>query len=96
MHNEKKKKTNCNNNKSYYSELESSKKWIICMSYLWFEWVQNDKLSKICKDAKNVPRKNASTSNGKMVIDVKIVTIKMNVVDVNVAIRNKIIEEHVL
>lgn len=66
------------------------------MSYLWFEWVQNDKLSKICKDAKNVPRKNASTSNGKMVIDVKKITIKMNVVDVNVAIRNKIIEEHVL
>ncbi len=66
------------------------------MSYLWLEWVQNDKLSKICKDAKNVPRKNASTSNGKMVTKVKIVTIKMNVVDVNVAIRSKIIEEHVL
>jgi hypothetical protein len=53
-------------------------------------------LSKICKDAKNVPRKNALTSNGKMVTNVKIVTIKINVVDVNVAIRSKIIEEHVL
>jgi hypothetical protein len=66
------------------------------MSYLWFEWVQNDKLSKICKDAKNVLKKNASTSNGKMVIDVKTIIIKMNVVDVNVAIKSKIIEEHVL
>jgi hypothetical protein len=28
-------------------------------------WTQNDKLSKICKDVKKVPKKNASTSNGK-------------------------------
>jgi hypothetical protein len=40
------------------------------MSYLWFEWTQNDKLSKICKDAEDVPRKNALTSNGKMVANV--------------------------
>jgi hypothetical protein len=66
------------------------------MSYLWFEWTQNDKLSKICKDAEDVPRKNASTSNGKMVADVKKITIKINVVDVNVVIRSKITKEHVL
>jgi hypothetical protein len=33
------------------------------MSYLWFEWTQDDKLSKFCKDAKDVLRENASTSN---------------------------------
>jgi hypothetical protein len=53
-------------------------------------------LSKICKDVEDVPRKNASTSNGKMVANVKIIIIKINVVDVNVAIRSRIIEEHVL
>jgi hypothetical protein len=41
------------------------------MSYLWFEWTQDDRLSIICKDAKNVSRENASTSNGKVVVDVK-------------------------
>jgi hypothetical protein len=27
------------------------------MSYMWFEWTQDDRLSKICKDVKDVPRK---------------------------------------
>ncbi len=50
---------------------KSLEKCIICMSYLWFEWTQDDKLSTICKDAKDVSRENASTSNGKVVVDVK-------------------------
>jgi len=46
-------------------------KWIICMSYQQFEWTQDDKLSIICKDTKDVSRENASTSNGKVVVNVK-------------------------
>ncbi len=26
------------------------------MSNLWFEWTQDDKMSKICRDEKDVPR----------------------------------------
>jgi hypothetical protein len=28
----------------------------MCMSNLWFEWTQDDRMSKICRDAKDVPR----------------------------------------
>jgi hypothetical protein len=49
---------NYSNNKSYHFKLETLEEWIICMSYLWFEWTQDDRLSKIYKDAKEVPRKN--------------------------------------
>ncbi len=66
------------------------------MSYLWFEWTQNDKLSKICKDVKMFQGKSASTSNGKMVADVKTITNKMNALDVNVVLRSRITEKHVL
>jgi hypothetical protein len=57
--------------KATIQKKKSLEKWIICMSYLWFEWTQDDRLSIICKDAKNVSRENASTSNGKVVVDVK-------------------------
>jgi len=50
-----KKGANCNNNKSYYSKSKTSKDCIMCMTYMWHEWTQDDKLSKICKDVKGVP-----------------------------------------
>ncbi len=57
MQSEGEGRANYSNDKGYHSKLETLKEWIICMSYLWFEWTQDDRLSKICKDVKDVPRK---------------------------------------
>jgi hypothetical protein len=53
----------------------------------------NDKLSKICKDAKDVPRKKISTLDGNVVTNVKTIIVEVNVLHVNVATRSRIIEE---
>ncbi len=65
------------------------------MSYMWFEWTQDYKLPKIYIDAKDVPRQKASSIDGKSVNNVKTITAIVNVVDVNVATKNMIIEEQV-
>jgi hypothetical protein len=64
------------------------------MSYMWFEWTQDDKLSKFCKDVTNVPRKkciNLKWKSGGSCYSHCI----MNVMDVNVATRNMITKEQV-
>ncbi len=60
------------------------------MSYMWFEWTQDGKLSKICKMQKMFQGKNASNTNGKPIVNVKIITTIMNVMDVNVATKSRI------
>jgi hypothetical protein len=53
-------------------------------------------LSKICKDANYVPRKKISTLDGNVVVNVKTITIEMNVLHVNVATISTIIDEQML
>jgi hypothetical protein len=48
---------------------------------------------KFVEMQKMFQRKNAPSLDGKVVVDVKIVTININVVDVNVATKSRIIEE---
>jgi hypothetical protein len=81
MQNEEERGANSNNNIGYYLESTNLEDKIIFISHMSFEWTQDDRLSKICK--------NASNTNGKMVVDVKIITTKVNVMDVNVVIRSK-------
>jgi hypothetical protein len=52
------------------------------MPYLWFEWAQDDKLSQICKDAKDDLREKMVTED--------VVTTNVNVLDVNVATKSRI------
>jgi hypothetical protein len=45
-------------------------------------------MSQVCKDAKDVPRKNAFSLDRKMVYEVNRVIANMNVINVNVVTRN--------
>ncbi len=38
------------------------------MSYMWFEWTQYDKLSKICRDVEDIPRKKCINLKWKKII----------------------------
>jgi len=61
---------------------------------MWFEWTQDDKLSKKFRDIENVPREKCiNLLDGKVIVDVKTINVKMNVVDVNVAARSIITKE---
>jgi hypothetical protein len=51
---------------------------------------------KFIKMQKKFQGKMVSTLDGKMVIDVKTIDVKMNVMDVNVVARSKITKKHVL
>jgi hypothetical protein len=61
----------------------------MCLPYLWPKWAQDDKLSQVCKMQKMFQGKNASSLEVKVIVEVK----KINVVDVNVAIKSKIIKD---
>jgi hypothetical protein len=52
-------------------------------------------MSQVCRDAKDVPGKNASSLDRKMVYEVNRVTANMNVINVNVVTRNIITKEQV-
>ncbi len=90
MQNEEERGANYSDNTSYYLEPENPEDKIIFMSYMSFEWTQDDRLSKICEMQKMFQSKNASNTNGKMVADVEIIITKVNVMDVNVVTRSKI------
>jgi hypothetical protein len=90
MQNEEERGANYSGNTSYYLESKNPEDKIIFMSYMSFEWTQDDRLSKICEMQKMFQGKNASNTNGKMVADVEIITTKVNVMDVNVVTKSKI------
>jgi hypothetical protein len=56
---------------------------------MWFEWTQDDRLSKIGKDVKDVQRKKCITLDGKVVVNVKTIIVKVNVVDANVLLEGR-------
>jgi hypothetical protein len=91
---QKEERTNHNaSHRSSTTESKTTKDIFICVPHLWFEWTKNDRLSKVYEMQKMFHEKFVTVVEVQPIVETQIVTIDVNVVDVNVITRSKATEK---